>query len=60
MVGALYIKQAKACFKEQAEWVLIMVFEDGGGAGGMELEACLTLHVLARLVADQELMNQSV
>ncbi|XBI60097.1 hypothetical protein VPH35_041058 [Triticum aestivum] len=39
---------------------LITVFEDGGGAGGMELEVCLAPHALASLVADQELMNPSV
>ncbi|KAF7013189.1 hypothetical protein CFC21_027300 [Triticum aestivum] len=39
---------------------LITVFEDGGGAGGMELEVCLAPDVLARLVADQELMSTSV
>nr|XP_020199930.1 protein ENHANCED PSEUDOMONAS SUSCEPTIBILITY 1-like [Aegilops tauschii subsp. strangulata] len=39
---------------------LITVFEDGGGAGGMELEVCLAPHVLASLVADQQLMNPSV
>ncbi|KAF6998572.1 hypothetical protein CFC21_014685 [Triticum aestivum] len=39
---------------------LITVFEDGGGAGGMELEVCLAPDVLARLVADQELMKPSV
>ncbi|KAE8770895.1 putative acetyltransferase [Hordeum vulgare] len=36
---------------------LITVFEDGGGAGGMELEVCLAPHVLAKLVGDQELMK---
>ncbi|KAF6998218.1 hypothetical protein CFC21_014356 [Triticum aestivum] len=39
---------------------LITVFEDGRGAGGMELEVCLAPHVLARLVANQELLNPSV
>ncbi|XP_037489872.1 uncharacterized acetyltransferase At3g50280-like [Triticum dicoccoides] len=39
---------------------LITVFEDGGGAGGMELEVCLAPHALASLIADQELMNPSV
>ncbi|XBI50927.1 hypothetical protein VPH35_033527 [Triticum aestivum] len=39
---------------------LITVFEDGGGAGGMELEVCLAPHVLPRLIADEELMNPSV
>ncbi|VAH24836.1 unnamed protein product [Triticum turgidum subsp. durum] len=39
---------------------LITVFEDGGGAGGMEVEVCLAPDVLARLVADEELMSTSV
>uniref|UniRef100_A0A453A7B5 Acetyltransferase n=2 Tax=Aegilops tauschii TaxID=37682 RepID=A0A453A7B5_AEGTS len=39
---------------------LITVFEDGVGAGGMELEVCLAPHVLPRLIADEELMNPSV
>ncbi|KAM3393156.1 hypothetical protein ACQJBY_014021 [Aegilops geniculata] len=39
---------------------MVTVFEDGGGAGGMELEVCLPPDVLARLVADEELMSSSV
>lgn len=39
---------------------LITVFEAGGEAGGMELEVCLPADVLARLVADEELMSTSV
>ncbi|KAI4968685.1 hypothetical protein ZWY2020_046015 [Hordeum vulgare] len=39
---------------------VITVFEDGGGAGGMEVEVCLPPDVLARLVADEELVNPSV
>ncbi|EMS66395.1 hypothetical protein TRIUR3_01671 [Triticum urartu] len=39
---------------------LITVFDDGGGAGGMEVEVCLAPDVLARLVADEELMSTSV
>ncbi|VAH24834.1 unnamed protein product [Triticum turgidum subsp. durum] len=33
---------------------------DGGGRGGMELQVCLAPDVLARLVADEELMKPSV
>ncbi|VAH24843.1 unnamed protein product [Triticum turgidum subsp. durum] len=42
---------------------LVSVYEgrdDGVGRGGMELEVCLAPGALARLVADQELMDASV
>lgn len=39
---------------------MVTVYEDGGGRGGMELEVCLSPDVLARLVADEELMGASV
>uniref|UniRef100_M8AVB3 Putative acetyltransferase n=1 Tax=Aegilops tauschii TaxID=37682 RepID=M8AVB3_AEGTA len=39
---------------------MVTVYEGGGGTGSMELEVCLSPDVLARLVADEELMNPPV
>ncbi|VAH24842.1 unnamed protein product [Triticum turgidum subsp. durum] len=39
---------------------MVTVYEAGGGTGSMELEVCLAPDALARLVADQELMDAVV
>jgi hypothetical protein len=36
---------------------MVTVYEGGSGGGGMELEVCVAPHVLARLVADEELLD---
>ena len=39
---------------------MVTVYEGGGGTGSMELEVCLAPDALARLVADEELMDALV
>ncbi|KAK1677208.1 hypothetical protein QYE76_038056 [Lolium multiflorum] len=36
---------------------MVTVYEGGSGGAGMELEVCVAPHVLARLVADEELLD---